>query len=78
MKTTATLTIRNVPMRTVKGLKSLARRRGRSMEQEVRALLEEHVADRTSILNRIRESWSRQARRPGAAEIDRWIETGRK
>jgi len=78
MKTTATLTIRNVPMRVVKGLKSLARRRGRSMEQEVRALLEEQVADRTAVLRRIRASWSRQARRPGTAEIDRWIETGRR
>jgi plasmid stability protein len=78
MKTTATLTIRNVPMRIVKGLKSLARRRGRSMEQEVRSLLEEHVADRTAVLRSIRESWSRQARRPTASEIDRWIETGRR
>ncbi|MGH8204224.1 MAG: FitA-like ribbon-helix-helix domain-containing protein, partial [Steroidobacteraceae bacterium] len=32
MKDTATLTIRNVPMRIVRGLKSLARRRGQSME----------------------------------------------
>ncbi len=78
MKTTATLTIRNVPMRIVKGLKSLARRRGRSMEQEVRALLEEHVADRTAVLHSIRESWSRQARRPKSSEIDRWIEAGRR
>ncbi len=78
MKTTATLTIRNVPMRIVKGLKSLARRRGRSMEQEVRALLEEHVADRTAVLRSIRESWSRQARRPKSSEIDRWIEAGRR
>ena len=78
MKTTATLTIRNVPMRIVKGLKSLARRRGRSMEQEVRALLEEHVADRTAVLRSIRESWSRHARRPKSSEIDRWIEAGRR
>ena len=77
MKTTATLTIRNVPTRVVKGLKALARRRGRSMEQEVRALLEEHVADRGSVLRQIEESWTRQSRRPNAAEIDDWIAAGR-
>ena len=77
MKSTATLTIRNVPTRVVKGLKALARRRGRSMEQEVRALLEEHVADRGSVLRQIEESWSRQSRRPDAAEIDDWIGAGR-
>jgi hypothetical protein len=77
MKSTATLTIRNVPMRVVKGLKSLARQHGHSMEQEVRALLEEQVADRGAVLQRIRASWPRQARRPRTAEIDRWIEAGR-
>jgi plasmid stability protein len=77
MKDTATLTIRNVPMRIVRGLKSLARRRGRSMEQEVRDLLEEHVAERTSVLQQIELSWDRQIRRPSAAEIDSWISAGR-
>ena len=43
MKQSATLTIRNVPMRVVKSLKTLARRRGRSMEQEVREMLEERT-----------------------------------
>ena len=40
-KSSATLTIRNVPLRVVKNLKSLAKARHRSMEQEVRDLLEE-------------------------------------
>lgn len=77
MKDTATLTIRNVPMRIVKGLKSLARRRGQSMEQEVRDLLEAHVAERASVLKQIEASWRRQSRRPSAAEIDAWIAAGR-
>lgn len=47
------------------------------MEQEVRALLEEHVADRGSVLRQIEESWTRQSRRPDAAEIDDWIAAGR-
>jgi plasmid stability protein len=41
-KSSATLTIRNVPLRVVRNLKSIAKRRHRSMEQEVRDLLEEY------------------------------------
>lgn len=78
MKETATLTIRNVPMRIVRGLKALAKRRGRSMEQEVRELLEERVAERSSVLRQIAESWERQSRRPRATEIDAWMASGRK
>ena len=44
-KSSATLTIRNVPLRVVRNLKSIAKRRHRSMEQEVRDLLEEYVCD---------------------------------
>jgi plasmid stability protein len=72
-----TLTIRNVPVRVVRSLKALARRRRRSMEQELRELLEEHVAERRSVLEQIEAGWSRQGRRPTAAEIDEWIGTGR-
>ena len=77
MRDNATLTIRNVPMRIVRGLKSLARRTGRSMEQEVRDLLEQHVAERSSVLRQIEASWKQQARRPSASEVDAWIATGR-
>ena len=72
-----TLTIRNVPAGTVKTLKSLARRRQRSMEQEVRDLLETHVAERRSVLEQIETSWKKQSRRPTAGEIETWIGTGR-
>lgn len=74
--TMATLTIRNVPTRVVRGLKALAKRRNWSMEQEVRALLEEYVAERASVLKQIEATWERQARRPSAAEIDGWISAG--
>ncbi len=77
MKDVATLTIRNVPMRIVRGLKSLAKRRSQSMEQEVRDLLEAHVAERSSVLRQIEASWDRQSRKPSAAEIDSWIAAGR-
>jgi plasmid stability protein len=46
----ATLTIRNVRPAVVKSLKALARRSQRSMEQQVRELLEDYVAERRSVL----------------------------
>jgi plasmid stability protein len=73
----ATLTIRNVPARTVKSLKLMAQHHGRSMEQEVREMLDEHVIDRETAMARVRASWARQTRRPAPEEVDRWIETGR-
>jgi len=72
-----TLTIRNVPPRIVQSLKSLAQRHGRSMEQEVRQVIEEHVTEREAVLAQIESSWGEQRRRPSAAEVDRWLETGR-
>jgi len=72
-----TLTIRNVPARIVRSLKAVARRRRRSMEQEVRELLEAHVAERQSVLDQIEAGWARQNRRPTTAEVDAWIGTGR-
>jgi plasmid stability protein len=75
--TVATLTIRDVPARVVRGLKALAKRRNTSMEQEVRELLEEHVTERSSVLKQIESSWKKQKRRPSAREIDSWICAGR-
>jgi plasmid stability protein len=76
-KAMATLTIRNVPARIVRGLKALAKRRNTSMEQEVRELLEEYVAERSSVLKQVESAWDHQPRRPGAREIDDWINAGR-
>ena len=72
-----TITVRNVPSRVVQSLKALAKRHNRSMEQEVRELLEEYVTERSAVLRQIEESWARQARRPTGEEIDRWINAGR-
>jgi plasmid stability protein len=74
----ATLTIRNVRPTVVKSLKSLARKNGHSMEQEVREVLEEHVAERGSILGRIQAAWAMQRRRPRADEVEQWIRAGRR
>ena len=72
-----TLTIRNVPARVVRSLKALARRRRRSMEQEVRELLETYTSERRSVLDQIEAAWNRQTRRPTAREVDAWVEAGR-
>lgn len=73
----ATLTVRNVPSKVVKTLKTLARRNKRSMEQEVRAVLQQHAGDRLAVLHGIEKSWARQMRRPKSREVDAWIGTGR-
>lgn len=73
----ATITIRNVSMKVVKSLKALARRNRRSMEQEVRSVLEQHVGDRLALFKEIEQSWARQTRRPTAHEVESWIQTGR-
>jgi plasmid stability protein len=72
----ATLTVRNVPAKTVTSLKATARRRRRSMEQVVRDVLEEYVAERQSVLAQVEAAWARQSRRPPAGEVDAWIAAG--
>lgn len=72
-----TLTIRSVPAGTVGTLKALARRNGRSMEQEVREVLDGYAAERRSVLEQIEQGWAAQTRRPTAREIDRWMGIGR-
>jgi plasmid stability protein len=69
----ATLTIRNVSARVVKSLKTLARRNHRSMEQEVRTVLEQHVGNRLALHEAVEQSWARQTRRPKASEVEAWI-----
>lgn len=72
-----TLTVRNVPPKVVQSLKALAKRHNRSMEQEVRELLEGYVTERRAVLDQIQAGWAKQARRPTAAEVDTWMALGR-
>ena len=72
-----TITVRNVPPKVVQSLKALAKRHNRSMEQEVRDLLEGYVVERRAILDQIEAGWQRQTRRPTAAEVDSWMALGR-
>jgi plasmid stability protein len=78
MENVANLTIRNVPERVVRRLKTLAKRQNMSMEQVVRDLLDEYAGERSSVLKQVEASWQRQARRPSAEEIDAWITAGRR
>ena len=72
-----TITVRNVPTKVVQTLKALAKRHNRSMEQEVRELLEGYVVERRAVLDQIEAAWRKQTRRPTAAEIDAWMAVGR-
>jgi plasmid stability protein len=72
-----TITVRNVPPKVVQSLKALAKRHNRSMEQEVRELLEGYVVERRAILDQIEAGWQAQTRRPTAAEVDAWMAVGR-
>ena len=72
-----TITVRNVPAKVVQSLKALARRHNRSMEQEVRELIEGYVAERWAVLDQIQAGWEKQGRRPTATEIDAWMALGR-
>ncbi|MBZ5495722.1 MAG: hypothetical protein LAP85_04920 [Acidobacteriia bacterium] len=72
-----TLTVRNVPPKVVRELKSRARRNHCSMEQEVRNLLAQCTGERRSVLEQIEAAWSRQTRRPTSKEVQSWIRAGR-
>ena len=71
-----TITVRNVPAKVVQSLKAMAKRHNRSMEQEVRELLEAHVAERRAVLDQIAARWPKQLRRPTATEVDTWMAIG--
>lgn len=72
----ATLTIRQVPEAILERLKAVAKRKGHSMEQEVRELLATRYAARTEITARIRQRWDAL---PSTSEGDlhTWRQTGR-
>lgn len=72
-----TLTIRKVPRAVIARAKKAAAQSGRSMEQEIRDLLERRYAPRRDILKAIRASW-RELPPSSAKEVARWVETGRR
>ncbi|HEX4954214.1 MAG TPA: hypothetical protein VF017_12560 [Thermoanaerobaculia bacterium] len=72
----ATLTIRSLDENLVERIKLAAVRSSRSMEEEVRQLLEQRYAARGDVLARIEERWARLPK-VSAAEIADWVEKGR-
>jgi plasmid stability protein len=72
-----TLTIRNVPVKIVRALKSLAKRNGHSMEQELREMLKRQVPDRASAMAQIEQFWASKKRRATPEEIEAAIREGR-
>lgn len=72
----ATLTIRNLSEDTVERLKVAAEASGRSMEQEVRDLLESRYGPRSEIIKRIQARWD-QSPEVAAADVEGWRTTGR-
>jgi plasmid stability protein len=73
----ATLTVRNLPDEVIERLKEIAARNRRSMEQEVRTILESVSLDRVSACRRIEQAWTDQSRPTTAEEVDRWLALSR-
>ncbi len=73
----ATLTVRNLPDEVIQRLKEIAAQNRRSMEQEVRSLLESVSLDRISACRRIEQAWADQSRTTTAEEVERWVELSR-
>jgi len=78
-----TLTIRDVPVKVVRSLKRQAKKNHRSMEQEVRTILEDRLRlagereRRLAAMQRIEESWKQQKRPTTAKEVEEWIRQSR-
>jgi len=70
-----TLTIRNLPSDVVARLKARAASRGRSMEEEARQVLQQHLRPRDQILRDLMSRWKRRG--PSARAVSSWIEVGR-
>ena len=72
----ATITIRNLPDDLVKRIKSIAKSKGHSMEQELRELLKARYASRSQILNKARQRWSNLPP-VDPEELKKWKKEGR-
>ena len=71
------ITIRNLPDDLVARVKATAASHGRSMEEDVRQLLQYRFRSKEDILQELPTQWKRRGQ-PAAEEIDAWIEAGRR
>jgi len=72
-----TLTIRSIPDEVIEGVRTYAELHHRSMEQEVRELLQRRYGSRSEVLQRMRARWA-ELPRTGANEAERWRKVGRR
>ena len=72
----ATLTIRNLPDELIERLKASAKAGNRSMEQEVRELLEARYQQKTDLIQAIKNSW-KELPETSAKDMDAWRQEGR-
>jgi antitoxin FitA len=72
----ATITIRNVPDDVVKRIQEHAANHGKSMEQEVRDLLEQRFASRRALIDRVRARKGKMTG-PSARKIRGWVDSSR-
>ncbi|MFP4181379.1 FitA-like ribbon-helix-helix domain-containing protein [Thiohalospira sp.] len=70
------ITIRNLPDDLIDRMKETAAAHNRSMEQEVRELLERNYAPREEVLDRVRERWQ-ELPETTPEETDHWRDEGR-
>lgn len=70
------ITIRNLPDELVGRLKEAAEAHNRSMEQEVRELLEQRYAPKGEVLSRMRDRWDGLPE-TAPEEVNRWRGEGR-
>jgi plasmid stability protein len=71
------VTIRNLPEGVVAEIKAAAALHGRSLESELRELLQRRYRSREEVLTLVRERWN-ELPRVTAKQVDAWIEAGRK
>ncbi len=72
----ATLTIRNLPDELIERLKASAKASNRSMEQEVRELLEARYQQKSDLIKAIKQSW-KELPETSAKDMDAWRHEGR-
>jgi hypothetical protein len=73
----ASVTIRNIPPEVLLEMKAAAARNGRSLEGELRDLLQRRYRSRKEVLGSVRKRWrSLPGIPPG--QVDAWIEAGRR
>jgi plasmid stability protein len=71
------VTIRNLPDGVVAEIKAAAALHGRSLESELRELMQRRYRSREEVLTLVRERWN-ELPRVTAKQVDAWIEAGRK